>query len=246
MPGRSKGARLWLRKRRGRAAQWVIRDGNYQKGTSCAAHDIVGAERSLAAYIASKHVRGLRRGTRDPEQIPIADVLTVYLTDVVRGHSRPKETKGRIARLDSFFGDRMLSYVTGETCRAYVAQRSSDAAARRELEDLRAAINHHRREGLCNKVVEVALPSERQPRERWLTRSEAARLIWSAWRYREVQKGKQTESPVPPACRAFRIGGTVHRHAGERGMRRRSSSYRWAWLGRSKPRSVLPSRCGTP
>ena len=112
---------------------------------------------------------------------------------MVRGHSRPKETKGRIARLDSFFGDRMLSYVTGETCRAYVAQRSSDAAARRELEDLRAAINHHRREGLCNKVVEVALPSERQPRERWLTRSEAARLIWSAWRYREVQKGKQTE-----------------------------------------------------
>ena len=86
----------------------------------------------------------------------------------------------------------MLSHVTGDKCRAYVAQRSSDAAARRELEDLRAAINHHRREGLCDKVVEVALPSERQPRERWLTRSEAARLIWSAWRYREVQKGKQT------------------------------------------------------
>ena len=73
------------------------------------------------------------------------------------------------------------------------AQRSTDAAARRELEDLRAAINHHRREGLCNKVVEVVLPPERPPRDRWLTRSEAARLIWSAWRYREVQKGKQTD-----------------------------------------------------
>jgi integrase len=193
MPRRSKGARLWLRKRGGRAAQWVIRDRRYQKGTSCAAHDIVGAERALAAYIASKHVRGLRRGNRDSEQIPIADVLTVYLTDIVPGHSRPKETKGRITRLDSFFGDRMLSYITGETCRTYVAQRSSDAAARRELEDLRAAINHHRREGLCNKVVEVVLPPERPPRERWLTRSEAARLIWSAWRYREVQKGKPTD-----------------------------------------------------
>ena len=72
-------------------------------------------------------------------------------------------------------------------------RRSTDAAARRELEDLRAAINHHRREGLCNKVVEVVLPPERPPRERWLTRSEAARLIWSAWRYREVQKGRQTD-----------------------------------------------------
>jgi hypothetical protein len=46
-----------------------------------------------------------------------------------------------------------------------------------ELEDLRAGINHHRREGLCNKIVEVVLPPERPPRERWLTRPEAARLI---------------------------------------------------------------------
>ncbi len=193
MPRTSKGARLWLRKRRGRAAHWVIRDGSYQKGTGCVAHDIVGAERALATYLASKHVRRLRRSSRDPDQIPIADVLTIYLTDIVPRHSRPKETKGRIKALDSFFGDKMLSYVTGETCRTYAAQRSTDAAARRELEDLRAAINHHRREGLCNKVVEVVLPLERPPRERWLNRSEAARLIWSAWRYREVQKGRQTD-----------------------------------------------------
>jgi integrase len=108
-------------------------------------------------------------------------------------HSRPQETKGRIKALEKFFGDQTLSYVTGETCRAYAKQRSTDAAARRELEDLRAAINHHRREGLCNKVVEVVLPPERPARERWLTRSEAARLIWSAWRYREVQKGQPTD-----------------------------------------------------
>jgi integrase len=192
MPSTSKGARLWLRKRRGRTAQWVIRDGSYQKGTGCTAHDIVGAERAFAKYLASKHIRRVRTHSRDPDQIPIADVLTIYLTDVVPHHSRPKETKGRIKALDAFFGDKMLSYVTGETCRAYATQRSTDAAARRELEDLRAAINHHRREGLCNQVVEVVLPPERPPRERWLTRSEAARLIWSAWSYREVQKGRQT------------------------------------------------------
>ena len=193
MPSTSKGARLWLRKRRGRTAQWVIRDGSYQKGTGCTAHDIVGAERAFAKYLASKHIRRVRTHSRDPDQIPIADVLTIYLTDVVPHHSRPKETKGRIKALDAFFGDKMLSYVTGETCRAYATQRSTDAAARRELEDLRAAINHHRREGLCNQVVEVVLPPERPPRERWLTRSEAARLIWSAWSYREVQKGRQTD-----------------------------------------------------
>ena len=198
MPARSKGRRLYLRPARHdktghHAAIWIIRDGNHQQSTGCPAYDVSGAERALALYITNKHVRAAGASKRDPGQIPIADILAIYLRDVVSRHSRPKETKSRIKALDSFFGDKLLSYVTGETCRAYVAQRSTDAAARRELEDLRAAINHHRREGLCDKIVEVVLPPERPHRQRWLTRSEAARLIRSAWRYREVQKGKQTD-----------------------------------------------------
>ena len=31
-----------------------------------------------------------------------------------------------------------------------------------------------------------------EPPERWLSRGEAARLIWSAWRYHEIQKGHPT------------------------------------------------------
>ena len=198
MPARSKGRRLYLRPARHdktghHAAIWIIRDGNHQQSTGCPAYDVSGAERALGLYITNKHVRAAGASKRDPGQIPIADILAIYLRDVVSRHSRPKETKSRIKALDSFFGDKLLSYVTGETCRAYVAQRSTDAAARRELEDLRAAINHHRREGLCDKIVEVVLPPERPHRQRWLTRSEAARLIRSAWRYREVQKGKQTD-----------------------------------------------------
>lgn len=86
----------------------------------------------------------------------------------------------------------MLSCVSGETCRTYVAQRSTDAAARRELEDLRAAINYHRRENLHDKLVSVVLPNEPIPRDRWLTRSEAARVVRAAWNYHEVQKGRST------------------------------------------------------
>jgi integrase len=66
------------------------------------------------------------------------------------------------------------------------------AAARRELEDLRAAINHHRREGLCSEIVSVVLPPRANARERWLTRSEAARLLWAAWRARQVMRDKAT------------------------------------------------------
>ena len=60
-----------------------------------------------------------------------------------------------------YFGDKMLSDINGTLCRAYVRHRGSNAAARRELEDFRAAIHHHRREGLCTAIVEVALPPAR-------------------------------------------------------------------------------------
>jgi hypothetical protein len=46
--------------------------------------------------------------------------------------------------------------VTGKPPRMVTA-----AGARRELEDLRSAINHHRTEGLCSELVGVALPDER-------------------------------------------------------------------------------------
>ena len=55
----------------------------------------------------------------------------------------------------------MLSDINGELCRAYAKTRADEGApivARRELEDLRAAINHHRREGLCSAIIEVVLP----------------------------------------------------------------------------------------
>jgi integrase len=92
----------------------------------------------------------------------------------------------------SYFGEKLLSDINGALCRSYVEHRGSNAAARRDLEELRAAINHHRREGLCSAIVEVVLPDPSPKRERWLTRSEAARLIWAAWRYREIQKGRPT------------------------------------------------------
>ena len=72
--------------------------------------------------------------------------------------------------------------------------------ARRDLEDLRAAINHHAKEGLHRGVVRVLLPARGAPRTRWLTRSEAARLIWVCWRTRERQKrhrGSDKDKTLP-------------------------------------------------
>jgi len=73
------------------------------------------------------------------------------------------------------------------TCREYLNQRGKTAAARRELEDLRTAINHRGKENLHSGIVRVTLPPKSSARTRWLTRDEAARLLRVCWLYRETQ-----------------------------------------------------------
>lgn len=200
----SKGARLWLRPERRdgarvRPAVWLIRDGNHEESTGCGAGDRRGAEEALARYIASKYAPE-RTGSRNPAAVvPVADALTIYLQDVAPSHARPRDTAQRVKALLGFFGDKMLSSINSGLCRAYVAARGHRAAARRELEDLRSAINHHRCEGLCSELVEVILPERPPRRERWLTRNEAARLLWAAWRARQMDanaKGAATRRAV--------------------------------------------------
>jgi integrase len=193
---------------------WVIRDGARKISTGKAAKDRTSAERALRDYLADKYQPNRTRN-RSADQVLIADVLSIYMTDVVPAHARPEETKQRILTLDSWWAERTLAAVTGKTCRQYVVHRVGQAwksarpestgnrartvtaaAARRELEDLRAAINHHRREGLCSEVVSVALPDKTPAREQWLTRSEAARLLWAAWRAREIQRHGRTNRYV--------------------------------------------------
>lgn len=193
MPQNTKGARLWLRPAwRTEKPTWIIRDGKKRTSTGCGAHEREEAERQLADYLAEKYRPPRERG-RDPASIAIADVLNIYTGDRAAEIRRPIELGQRMEALLGFFGTKTLADVNGALCRAYARQRGSEAMARRELEDLRAAINHHRREGLCNAIVEIVLPARSPSRERWLTRDEAAALIRAAWRFREIQKGRATE-----------------------------------------------------
>jgi integrase len=91
----------------------------------------------------------------------------------------------------------------------------TQAAARRELEDFRAAINHRRNEGLCSQVVSVGLPPKSEPRDAWLTRAEAARILWAAWRARQVMRDQRTLRDVGKHVARFVLVGlyTGTRHA---------------------------------
>jgi integrase len=193
MPRQGRGARLELRPERHdlegkltHRATWRIRDGARDVGTGCAQQDLARAEQKLRDYIASKHEP--KRKIQDIESIPIADVLLIYLTDRRSFQQNKPQFDRRMQRLNDWWGTTMLAGVNGDTCRAYQRHRGNAGGTRRDLEDLRAAVNYHASEGLHRGIVKVALPPKGSPRDRWLTRSEAARLLWVCWRYRELQK----------------------------------------------------------
>jgi hypothetical protein len=128
----------------------------------------------LAEYIASKYQT--TRKERDLDNIYVADVLSIYVDDCGPRQRNRRKFDERIGRLNDFWGGKRLSEVNGESCRAYVRERGNLGGARRDLEDLRAGINHHANEGLHRSIVRVTLPEKGLARDRWLTRGEAARL----------------------------------------------------------------------
>jgi integrase len=204
MPRQRKSARLYLRQERRdklgklkQSAGWVILDRGKEISTGCAPGDGEEAERRLADYIAEK--RAVPRRERPLYQIPINDVLNIYLRDVAPGLANPKKAADAAVRLGEFFEAATLADISGEMCRAYVASRGqagfarSQGGARRDLQDLAAAINHHHREGFHREIVRVVLPSRGESRTRWLTRSEVARLVWICLKTRETQGAFKTD-----------------------------------------------------
>lgn len=199
MPRPAKGARLYLRKRAEREAVWVIRDGTHEEVTGCGESESAEAERRLGAYIEQKH--DPRTGQGDPRQVLLSDVLGIYADTITANDDvrRKDVVSYTIDSLLGFWAAKYVSDVKKSTCQDYVKWRTSQplrsikkrrtkarkvtkATARRDLETLRAAINSYHAETPLLSVPTVTLPSRSPARVRWLTRSEAAALLWEAWR----------------------------------------------------------------
>jgi integrase len=171
LPRRSKGPRLYLDPRR---KQYIIRDGSRFVRTGCGQRDSAKAEKFLAQYIGHKH-------TPEPSGAPmIAEVLDAYGKDVA-AYRRTARTIGyQISELLKWWGDKSAAQISAKECRKYAATKTEQAAAQ-DLKVLRASINHwHREYGPLTFVPSFYMPPPSAPRDRWLTRGEAARLLRSA------------------------------------------------------------------
>lgn len=141
--------------------------------------------------------------------------MNIYLRDIAPTKANPKKVADSAVRLLEFFGRKTLEEITPELCDAYVAHRrrkgfalkDTGGGARRDLEDFRAAINHHRKRRLHVGDVFVPLPKPGAARARWLTRSEVARLVWACLTTREKQGGAATgKRPLRHLARFILIG----------------------------------------
>ncbi len=192
MPRRNKGARLWLRKRWGRPAQWVILDHGREIRTGTGEHDLGAAENALAQYLANK--RRPQFGDGHPSHVLVADVLAEYGEHHGPTTRRADLIGGAIIKLVEFFSDKTLSTITSVTCNAYVRWRTQqvnsrakkngrpikEATARRELVVLGAALRWCWKEGKIDRLMPISLPSQPGPRQRHLNRSEVAALLAGA------------------------------------------------------------------
>lgn len=93
-----------------------------------------------------------------------------------------------MAALERWWGDKRVSDVTAINCRAYAATKKSSGALV-DLKRLQAAINHwHKEHGPLTFVPKLTMPRAPNPRTRWLTRSEAAKLLKAAHRVEYLKR----------------------------------------------------------
>ena len=167
MPRRSKGARLWLRKRRGRPEQWVILDHGRELRTGAGEDDLRAAESALVEYLAKK--RSPDFGDGHPSRVLIADVLADYGETHGPTTSCPEIIGAAITKLLEYFGDQTVAAVTSATCKKYVqwrvlqfnarakvnAKPIKPSTARRELVVLGAALRWCWREAKLDRLVPI-------------------------------------------------------------------------------------------
>ncbi|MGA8888087.1 MAG: site-specific integrase [Pseudolabrys sp.] len=190
----SKPPRLTLRPaRKHRRAMWIIVDGPKEISTSAGQGERSKAEIALANYLLKN--RRPAFGDGHPDQVLIGDCLSAYCEKHGPTIARPDGLAIEIERLAEFFGDRLLAEITETLCREFVDWRCAQTdkratkskgrtikptTARRELVTLSAALNWCFRNKHLGRPTVVMLPKVAKRRERYLTRSQVAALLWAA------------------------------------------------------------------
>lgn len=121
----------------------------------------------------------------------IADILNLYGQEVAPERRTAKNLGYQIGNLADWWGDKRVTDITKDSCKAYCRHRGNSSGAGANLKILKAAVTHwHNSEthGPLDILPKFWTPEEPPARERWLTRHEAARLLKAAMPYKHLRR----------------------------------------------------------
>lgn len=135
----------------------------------------------LADYIIRKH--------KPASGAPlIANVLAVYGQERGPERQRPAEVAYCISNLLKWWGEKHVTDISAKSCREYAGGRPK-MAADADLKILRLAVRHWNQEyGPLATMPTFWRPKANPPKERWLTKQEAARLLRAARPYPHLRR----------------------------------------------------------
>lgn len=174
MPRPNRGARLhWVAARGSYYILWYERGTKRLRATGTI--DLGAAQDALSAFIdASRRPTG----PREPHQVGVVEALAFYAQHRGQKVADSDRLAYAIDALTPFWSAHTLAEVTPITCERYAKARGlAPGTIRRELAIITAAQNFMVKEGLLVRTVPVPLPAKPEPKDRWLTRQEAARLL---------------------------------------------------------------------
>ncbi|BBK37748.1 integrase [Allostella sp. ATCC 35155] len=159
-----------------------------------------GDDREAQERLAALALKQSRPRQADPGDVAVSIILDDYLANHIAGKPGAVTAAHNAEKILEHFGTMMVSGITPASVEAYIAQRRrarahanrsgakpgaksrpiSDATISRELSVLRAALRRAHKRGELQSVPHVGDLPKPGPRERWLTRPEAQRLIDAA------------------------------------------------------------------
>src|SRR5262245_20268601 len=174
MPRRNQGPRLrWLVKRRCFYITWTERGRSRERSTGTA-----NREKAEVVFAEWLQRRGRRAGPSDPAAVLVTAILNDYAQERGPKLEAPEVLGRAIEVLARLWEGTTVVEVTPQACERYLHKRArSNGTMRRELGVLQTAINWAHKNGRLTRAVHVPLPASSEPRDRWLSRPEAARLL---------------------------------------------------------------------
>lgn len=118
----------------------------------------------------------------------IAEVLAAYGSEVAPQKKSARNISYHIGNLLKWWGDKRVSEISRKTCETYAKTKTGPAAGA-DIKVLKMATMYwHAEYGPLERIPIFWRPADNPPRERWLTRSEASRLLWAARRYQHIRR----------------------------------------------------------